>query len=196
MKFPDIAYAILLVSLLMGVTLTLGYTIGADKVESAREFHSQYASSATTKLLHTFGSDINLYFAIILINNLLIDCIFFFSVRALPGRAVALTPFFVAAIIGYNGLLIGAVLYLGVASYGWFYTIAAILPHGILELTAMILAASLGLTYAFRILEDESNRIGEFRKYAGAFVTVVVPMVVAAALIEAYVTHTIIGSLA
>lgn len=98
-------------------------------------------------------------------------------------------------ILGTNGLVIGAVLELVRQEKGTLFVLAAILPHGILEIPAFLISGALGLMLARSLwrewhgLEDAApaaTRSGRL------FVTVVVPVVVLAAFIEAFITPQII----
>jgi len=179
----------------MCCSLFLGYLAASDHPAMGRDLENQYISSASTRILHSYGTETLSYFAVILTNNLFIACLFLFPVRMLVGRTVVLSPVLIVLLVGYNSLLIGAVMYLGVVRMGWEIALAAVLPHGILELSAMVIAAALGLTYACRSMQDENNRVREFGRYASAFIAVVVPLVVSAACIEVFVTRALIGTL-
>src|SRR5690606_21207683 len=120
----------------------------------------------STRILHSYGTDTLSYFTVILTNNLFIACLFFFPVRMLSGRTVVLSPVLIALLVGYNSLLIGAVMYIGVVRMGWGLALSTVLPHGIIELSAMVIAAALGLTYACHSMLDETNRVREFGRYA------------------------------
>jgi uncharacterized membrane protein SpoIIM required for sporulation len=103
------------------------------------------------------------------------------------------------AVVFVNGLI------LGIFSIGqgltikelWVY-IAYILPHGIIEIPAVILAASIGYYHAVKLDRFlQAGKVGEFYAGAGrllhsrrswAFFSIVVVMIVSAAAIESYVT--------
>ena len=195
MGFPDIKYGIFLVALLMGITLLLGFVIASDDIRVAEGFRDQYTSSLSTRILLTYATDTQVYFLMIFFGNLFLDCMLFFPVRFLKDRWTIIAPVFIVSVIGYNGLLIGSLGYLGTMRWGLPLTLAALLPHGVIELTAMVIAAALGITYALRSMQ-ESGHCREFGSYARVFLTVVTPMVAIAALIEVYVTHIVIYSMA
>jgi stage II sporulation protein M len=98
-------------------------------------------------------------------------------------------------ILGTNGLVIGAVLELVRQEKGTLFVLAAILPHGILEVPAFLISGALGLMLARSLwrewhgLEDAASAA---TRSGRLFVTVVVPVVVLAAFIEAFITPQII----
>jgi stage II sporulation protein M len=51
-----------------------------------------------------------------------------------------------------NGLVVGAVVALAVQQSSWFVILAALLPHGVLELPAFWLAAAITFRFAYRVL--------------------------------------------
>ncbi|MDI6719332.1 MAG: stage II sporulation protein M [Methanomicrobiales archaeon] len=195
MDLPPIRYAVLLVSLLLGITLLLGVVLASDDLAVAKGFRDRYTSSISTRILHAYAANIHVTFLMIFGGNLLLNCMLFLPARLLQHRSAILLPIFVTAVVGYNGLMVGSIVYLCAVQRGLTIALAAVLPHGIIELSAMILAAALGLTYAFRYLQDERRGEREFRPYADAFMALVTPMVAVAALIETYLTHLIVYSM-
>ncbi len=195
MELPPIRYAVLLVSLLLGTTLLLGVVLASDDLDVAKGFRDRYTASISTRILHTYATDIHVTFLMIFGGNLLLNCMLFLPARLLQHRSAILLPIFVTAVVGYNGLMIGSIVYLCAVQRGPSIALAAVLPHGVIEIAAMILAAALGLTYAFRCLQDERRREREFRAYARVFMAIVIPMVAVAALVETYLTHLIVYSM-
>ncbi|MET1125150.1 MAG: stage II sporulation protein M [Archaeoglobaceae archaeon] len=100
--------------------------------------------------------------------------------------------FFVAS----NGYILGAVAAASAAQRGWYATLLAILPHGIIEIPAVILASAygvyLGYRFALALFKGE-----EFKKHLFEALTVylriILPMLFLAALIEAFITPRIAG---
>lgn len=110
--------------------------------------------------------------------------------------------FLPALSLGINALLLG-----GFAAYYcingiplWFY-IAGILPHGIFELTALVLALAGGL-YLCRSITDyircnEKGVVGPLVKNLLRLLTLhILPLLIAAALVETYVTPALLQALA
>jgi stage II sporulation protein M len=95
-----------------------------------------------------------------------------------------------------NGAALGALVFLAIPGRGLAPTLLAIVPHGILELPAVWLATSVGLMlgglaikrFARKTeinLRDELARAGRF------FWVTIIPLLLFAALIEAYLTPII-----
>jgi len=95
-----------------------------------------------------------------------------------------------------NGAALGALVFLSIPGRGLMPTLLAIVPHGVLELPAVWLATSIGLMLGRLAmkrlarkteinLRDEMARAGRF------FWAAIVPLLLCAALIEAYLTPLI-----
>jgi len=95
-----------------------------------------------------------------------------------------------------NGLLVGGVMELVRQQQGLAYTAAAILPHGIFEVPAILIAATLGI-HLGELLWRELHGSGDAA--AGAlvmgriFCAVIIPLLAVAAIIEAFITPEIIN---
>jgi stage II sporulation protein M len=98
-------------------------------------------------------------------------------------------------ILGSNGLVIGAVIELVRQEKGALFVIAAILPHGIFEIPAFLISSALGLMLArslWREWHGLEDAAAAATRSAILFITIVVPVVVLAAFIEAFITPHII----
>jgi stage II sporulation protein M len=98
-----------------------------------------------------------------------------------------------------NGAALGFVLAASMHSRGVLNALLAIVPHGIFELPAIILATSMGLLLGrsaikklFRSGETSIGR--EFALALKFFARIVVPLLVIAALVEAFLTSILITS--
>lgn len=95
-----------------------------------------------------------------------------------------------------NGFMIGLISALATSHKGLTVTLAAFLPHGIVEIPAMALSASIGLYLGYCVLMSLfGRRIGVAREIAESarmFVAWVLPMLLAAAFIESYVTTALV----
>lgn len=95
--------------------------------------------------------------------------------------------------IGINGLVIGAVYIFIRSSVSVLTYILVLLPHGIFEIPAFILAASSGLylcgEISRKILGRPHARIKDLLyRQAQVFIFLVVPLLVLAAFIESYIS--------
>lgn len=94
-----------------------------------------------------------------------------------------------------NGVIVGAVAQIAMKLQGITFVIAALAPHGITELPALFISGALGFMLARemrRELEGEGDAASEAGKYATIFVQVVVPLLLIAAITEAFITPAII----
>jgi stage II sporulation protein M len=98
-------------------------------------------------------------------------------------------------ILSMNGFLIGAIAELFRSENGALYVIAALLPHGIFEIAAFILASTLGLLLGEAIWHemhgsgDAALRASELGRI---FICYVVPLLAVAAIVEAFITPQIL----
>ena len=106
-----------------------------------------------------------------------------------------------ALLLGVNAVLLGAMAaqYINSGMSLLLYLVGVI-PHGIFEIPAIILALTCGLYLCSyltgRIIRRSSTpRQPVFRRIAQVFCLVIAPLLVLAALVEAYVTPLILNSL-
>lgn len=96
-----------------------------------------------------------------------------------------------------NGMLLGIFACVILEKSSWPFLIAGILPHGIFEIPALILSTAIGIrigAVAVRKLFGRKEKfIDEFAKGLQFFISVVVPILFLAALIETYVTSYILS---
>jgi stage II sporulation protein M len=99
-------------------------------------------------------------------------------------------------IIVDNGLIIGLIGTAAAGRAGLPLTLAAILPHGVVELPAMALSAAIGLYLGYCVLLSLFRRpvdiSREVRDGARMFVAWVLPFLLIAAFIESYVTTALV----
>jgi len=96
-----------------------------------------------------------------------------------------------------NGAALAVVLSLSTQSRGIWLSLLTILPHGILELPAVFLGTAIGLmmgaTWMRRLTAKSEIKIGaELSQALKFFVMLIVPLLIAAALVEAYVTPALL----
>lgn len=96
-----------------------------------------------------------------------------------------------------NGMLLGIFAYVVSERLSWPFLVAGILPHGIFEIPALILSTAIGIRVgevAVRKLFGRKEKfMDEFAKGLQFFISVVVPILFLAALIETYVTSYILS---
>lgn len=102
-------------------------------------------------------------------------------------------------ILSVNGLLIGAVTELVRQQQGLFYIAAALVPHGIFEIPAFLIAGGLGLLLGQGLIAEWHGR-GDAAALAvplgTLFLRVVVPLLAVAAVVEAFITPSVLSMIA
>lgn len=102
-------------------------------------------------------------------------------------------------ILSVNGLLIGAVTELVRQQQGLAYIAAALVPHGIFEIPAFLIAGGLGLLLGRELAAEwhgNGDAAAKARPLARLFLRVVVPLLAAAAVVEAFITPAILSMIA
>jgi len=92
-----------------------------------------------------------------------------------------------------NGAVLGMVLSLSGQVRGFWVSLLSVLPHGILELPAVFLGTAIGImmgtSIARKLFTQSPSKIGAELGHALKFFgTVIVPLLLVAAIVEAYVT--------
>jgi stage II sporulation protein M len=99
--------------------------------------------------------------------------------------------------IAINGFFIGLVAALAVSKNGWAFVLAGLLPHGIFELSGIVMAAAYGIWLGYKFYRrarfDELPEFGvALRLSMKQFFNIIMPILLFAALIETFVTPRII----
>ncbi|MDO8842223.1 stage II sporulation protein M [Methanocalculus sp.] len=98
-------------------------------------------------------------------------------------------------ILAMNGVIVGAIAHIALGLQGGVFVIAALLPHGIVELPALFISGALGFMLASAIRREwngEGDAALEAMHYASLFAKTVLPLLVIAAITEAFITPGII----
>jgi stage II sporulation protein M len=112
----------------------------------------------------------------------------------LLGTALGIVPgIFLLA----NGAALGVAISLSIQARGLSHSLLSILPHGVLELPAVFLGTSIGLMLGVQAIKRLRGRsetaIGsEIMRGLRFYCTVVLPLLLLAALVEAFVTAAIV----
>ena len=114
----------------------------------------------------------------------------------LLGLAVGIVP---ALFLVVNGVVLGVVFFLSSYSRGVWLSLLSILPHGIIELTGIFLGTAIGLLLGNVVLKRMLRRSdAEIRPALSRalrfYAIVIVPMLLVAAMIEAFITTVIVGA--
>ena len=131
--------------------------------------------------------DITLIFLFIVFNN-----VFKSFLWMVLGALGGLPPLFFAVL---NGFFLGNFSYGTSVDYSLAFTLAALLPHGVIEIPTILLssAAGMGLGYSLinRLRGRGSLRV-EFGRALRLFVTKIVPLLVISAVIEVTLTPLLV----
>lgn len=102
-------------------------------------------------------------------------------------------------ILGFNGIIIGAVLEIVRKESSDIVLLASIVPHGIFELPAVIASGALGLMLG-RAVKNEmaggSDAAPEAWNLGRIFVRYIIPFIAIAAVIEAFITPAVLQMVA
>jgi len=178
-KKEIIAYFIVL-TIIFALSSLAGYHTARNNPKEAEQFLHQFSSElGFIKFLPPI-----VIFLVIFLNN---------SIKALIamilGIFFGLVPVFFVFI---NGFLVGLVLYTVGLKMGLKKVLMMILPHGIIEIPAIILACSYGLwlgrMFYRRITGDRISIRSCIDVALSYYFRVVVPMLIVAAFVEAYIT--------
>lgn len=95
-----------------------------------------------------------------------------------------------------NGVLIGMLINIIAKEKGSFFVIAALLPHGIIEIPMVLISASIGLRLGYNMylsLKGEETSIKtELKQGIGLYVRWIAPLLLLAAIIETFVTPLVV----
>ena len=97
-----------------------------------------------------------------------------------------------------NGYAIGLVLYITIQSKGIASFLLAIVPHGIFELPAVLLGASIGIFLGARATKRlfgkfETTLKSDLRRAIRFYCGVILPLLLVAAFVEAFITSAIVS---
>jgi len=123
-----------------------------------------------------------------LLANNLEACIMLF----LGGASFGILTLF---ILGLNGLVIGSVTEIVSQGHSAAFIAAALLPHGIFEIPAFIIAGALGFCMAQSLIAEwygAGDTAEDAGKYARLCLLYVLPLISVAALVEAFITPAVI----
>jgi len=99
-------------------------------------------------------------------------------------------------IVFVNGLAMGLVLVMALSKSGPLITLAALLPHGIIEVPVVIISAAIGLRFGHCVLMALIRQPVDLVKDAiegfSVFIFWLIPLLFVAAFIESYVTMNIV----
>lgn len=184
--FREIKIPFICLSVLFVLCLALGYISGNSHPDEAKNlFDKLFESFSSLKSVNVLA-----IFFFIFVNN---------SVKTLGmflfGTFFGIIPILFIAI---NGVLIGIMSSVVITKHGASYLFAGTIPHGILEIPAMLIAASYGLQLGrryFRKLKYSEPFKPHLLKMTGKLFRYVIPLLAIASFVETFITMTILRSL-
>jgi stage II sporulation protein M len=94
-----------------------------------------------------------------------------------------------------NGVIVGMLAYIISRQQGILFVIAALLPHGIIEVPMILISAGIGLRLGHKMLPSLTGLKTDIKKELiegiGFYMRVIVPLLFVAAMIETFVTPLI-----
>jgi len=175
---------LILASSVFFVSLVLGTLIGQSTIEGImREF------GAVLQPVGSTGNMSIILLLVIFINN---------AIKALGmiflGILLGLPPIL---FVGLNGFILGGLGSALESANGWRYAIASFLPHGVIEIPVILLAAALGLTVGMEsvkwLMRRESRVKSQVSDSLKVYLRWILPALAVAAIIEVFVTPLVIG---
>lgn len=108
------------------------------------------------------------------------------------GAALGVITLFV---LSFNGIIIGGIMEVVGAKTGSLVMLAAIVPHGVFELPAVLVSASLGMMLGRSVMLEligQEDASAQALVLGRLFVRYVVPFIAFAACIEAFITPAVL----
>ncbi len=171
--------SIILTLLLFTMFLLIGYQAG----------NTDFSPGFTANLEKTFAPLLRLgplpLMAIIFLNN---------SVKALLVILLGVIPFlFPSVFIMINSFVLGLVVNRVVAEHGLGFTLLGLLPHGLLELSAILVATALGLQVGFSSFASFQGKKGQLQRQYKASLAVYLKLILPALFVAAII-ETLVGT--
>ncbi len=176
--------AIIITLLLFCATLTVGWVGTMQNPDVGENLMKLFEKEVAGQIL---GND-SFEICIKLFLNNFETCILLF----LGGASFGILTIFIMSL---NGIVIGAIMEIIHQDHSWAFIAAALIPHGIFEIPAFIIAGALGILLAQSLISEwygGADTAGEARRLARIFLLYVLPLVVIAACVEAFITPVII----
>jgi stage II sporulation protein M len=148
---------ILLVTGLFILSLILGYLESAAHPETSGDFIQAFKDlGERIRAIEPPLLQILVLFLVIFLNNALksLGIIIF-------GAVFGIVPLF---FIAFNGQAIGTVVYLFAREKGVPYVLAALLPHGIIEIPVILVSAAIGVRIGYRAYISMKEGGADFKK--------------------------------
>lgn len=202
---------VLAVTGLFILSIILGYLESAAHPETSGGFLEAFKDLAERiKTIESPLLQLVVLFLIIFLNNALKSLAII-----ILGAGFGIIPLFFVA---YNGQAIGMVVYIFSKEKGLPYVLAALLPHGIIEIPVILISAGIGLrigysvflslkeggedfnkgplfVFRYRLRKLKMDLMPELRQGVGFYIKRLLPLLFLAAMVESLVTPLVINLL-
>ncbi len=176
--------AIVITFLLFFTTLTVGWIGSAQNAQVGEELLALFEKEVAGNMDGTNPFDM---FPKLFANNLEACILLFFG-----GASFGILTIFIMSL---NGIVIGAIMQIVSKGHSAVFVAAALVPHGIFEIPAFILSGALGILLAQSLIAEwygTGDSAVAARAYARLFIVLVIPLVLLAAGVEAFITPVVI----
>jgi stage II sporulation protein M len=184
MSNSPLTNAVIMTLLLFFTTITVGWVGSAQNPSVGQDLMKLFEKEVAGQM----GGENPLDMCIKLFANNLQACILLF----LGGASFGILTIFIMSL---NGIVIGAIMEIVHKDHTPLFVAAAILPHGIFEIPAFILAGALGILLAQSLITEwygGGDTAVDARRFGRLFVLYVLPLVAVAACVEAFITPVVI----
>jgi len=176
--------AIIIIVLLFFTTITVGWVGSAQNPSVGTDLMKLFEKEVAGQISvdNPIDTCLKLFF------NNLEACILLF----LGGASFGILTIFIMSL---NGIVIGAIMEIVHQDHSALFVAAALVPHGVFEIPAFIIAGALGVLLAQSLMAEwyGSEDAGETARDLGrVFLRYVVPLIAVAACVEAFITPVVI----
>jgi stage II sporulation protein M len=184
MSNSPLTNAIIVTLLLFFTTITVGWLGSALNPSVGPDLMKLFEKEVAGQMDGTNPYDMCLK----LFANNLQACVLLF----LGGASFGILTIFIMSL---NGIVIGAIMEMVRRDHTPLFVAAAIVPHGIFEIPAFIIAGALGILLAQSLIAEwygGGDTAVDARTFGRLFILYVLPLVAIAACVEAFITPVII----
>jgi stage II sporulation protein M len=184
MSNSPLTNAIIITLLLFFTTVTVGWVGSANNPQVGEDLLKLFEKEVAGQIDGDNPLDM---FAKLFANNLE-ACILLF----LGGASFGILTIFIMSL---NGIVIGAVMEIVSKDHTPLFVAAALVPHGIFEIPAFIVSGALGVLLAQALIAEwygTGDSAEAAYAYARLFLIFVLPLVLIAAGVEAFITPVVI----
>jgi len=184
MSDSQLTNAIIIILLLFFTTITVGWVGSSQNPSVGTDLMKLFEKEVAGQM----SEDNPLDMCIKLFANNLEACVLLF----LGGASFGILTIFIMSL---NGIVIGAIMEIVHHDHSALFVAAALLPHGIFEIPAFILAGALGILLAQSLIQEwygSEDAAVTGKALARIFLLYVLPLIAVAACVEAFITPVVI----